>query len=107
MEPDKVENNQVDLSGFFNQSQKPNSPGVPLSTASTPRQTPQMTQWIISHSGGMIRKEREATIVFVIIILISAVAMFLLYKNGQSLDPAPGIDTLKNALPPVLSRWKV
>ena len=51
---------------------------------------PKMVQWVINHSAGLIKDERQALIVLVAFLVLSVVIfLFLISKSNPSLPPQP------------------
>jgi uncharacterized radical SAM superfamily protein len=104
MEFEKDDQLKVDLGEYFKEVKKKKEMGVdPLITIETPAIS-MITKLLIKLSGGKIKNEREASSVLVAVALFVVIIAIVIFLQGRNVDPAPGIDTLKNAPPPVISR---
>lgn len=73
------------------------------STTSYVRKPPKVIQFIINHSGGLIKTEKQANIValiFVVITLVISIMLFSGTKEDKDLEYAPAVDAPAEALIP-------
>jgi len=76
-------NNGIDLSGSFNDSDEKfnkQRPQIPLYLPGTPK----IIQWIIKYSGGLIKDERQAAYVLIgLAVLAVIISLFLFFGGGN------------------------
>jgi len=83
-------NNGIDLSGSFNDSDEKFNKQRPQTPLYLPG-TPKVIQWVIKYSGGLIKDEKQAQYVIlgfiVLTIIISLFLFFLLSAGGIDIPP--------------------
>jgi len=82
-------NNGIDLSGSFNDSDEKFNKQRPQTPLYLPG-TPKIIQWVIKYSGGLIKDEKQAQYVLLGFIALAVITVVVIAVSGGSNQPAPG-----------------